>query len=265
MSTPTAEEGRPAATDRQWLRLGAWQLGLLLVAVLALDGIATWKVAHILRGFRSPGDLITSWVDEHIEAGYQAPVIEPDDPVLAQRAIIVTHALNERTAQDVVGRLIYLNARDPNRPIDLYLSTPGGWTISAFTIIDAMRLIKAPVNTWAIGGCYSGGAMVLAAGTGRRYAARDAILMVHANSASEDDDSFDRLDNRRIEEFWHAVARLPDKWFPMTGGEEYYLTAQEAQEYGFVDSIVPSGTGRARAAANGAPVAGSREASWRRK
>ncbi len=252
-------------TERPWPRIGAWQLGLVLVAVLALDGIATWKVASLLKGFRSPDDLITSWVDEHIEAGYQAPVIDPDDPVLALRKIIVTHALNERTAQDVVSRLFYLDARDPGRPIDLYLSTPGGWTISAFTIIDAMRLIKAPVNTWAIGGCYSGGAMVLAAGTGRRFATRDAILMVHANSASEDDNSFDRLDNQRIEEFWHAAARLPDKWFPMTGGEEYYMTAAEAQGYGLVDGIVPPETGHARADAGPPPGGGNREAPGRTK
>jgi ATP-dependent Clp protease protease subunit len=141
----------------------------------------------------------------------------------------------------VAARLLYLNAVDPHRPIDLYLSTQGGWIDSAFTIIDAMELIHAPVNTWAIGGCYSAGALILAAGTGRRYATANAVLMIHA-SLDEDSKrpySYERLALERYERVWRQRADLPDDWFPMVGGEEYYLSPQEALQFHLVDEIAP--------------------------
>ena len=225
-------------------RIGAGLAGLLLAAVLALQGMASWKLAAVLDGLESPEDLITTWVDEHIEAGYEPTALDPGDPLLAQRKIVVTHAINERTAKEIVERLLYLDARDAERPIDLYLSSPGGWTVSAFTIIDAIRLVRAPVNSWAVGGCYSACAMVLAAGTGRRAATRDAILMVHAGEPADGEpQSFDRLDNERIVALWRAVARLPEDWFPLEDGEEHYLTAPQAMAYGLIDAVVPPPAG----------------------
>ena len=110
---------------------------------------------------------------------------------------------------------------------------------SAFTIIDAMQLIDAPVNTWAIGGCYSAGALILAAGTGRRYATPNAVLMIHA-SLDEDTKqsySYERLALQRYERVWRGARQLPDAWFPMVGGEEYYLSPQEALEFKMIDEI----------------------------
>jgi ATP-dependent Clp protease protease subunit len=225
-------------------RIGAGLAILLVGALLVLHGMTSWKMAAVLDGLQSPEDLISSWVDQHIEAGYEPAALDPGDPLLAQRRIVVTHAINERTAKEIVERLLYLDARDPEAPIDLYLSSPGGWTVSAFTIIDAVRLVRAPVNAWAVGGCYSACAMVLAAGTGRRVATRDAILMVHAGEPAPDGPrSFDRLDNERIVALWRRVAKLPEDWFPLEDGEEHYLTAKQALDYGLVDAVVPDRKG----------------------
>ena len=159
-------------------------IGVAAVAVLALAA----AVANTIRSLRALDDALADPVsiaepiiDEMLSSIPGNLQLRADDPLITSRKILVTANINERTAKDVVARLLYMNALDPHRPIDLYLSTQGGWVDSAFTIIDAMQLIEAPVNTWAIGGCYSSGALILAAGTGRRYATPNAVLMIHAS------------------------------------------------------------------------------------
>jgi ATP-dependent Clp protease protease subunit len=212
-------------------------LGLLAFGALVLQDLRT-----IAANLADPEPLIEQVVDEYLSANPREPELRAGDPLLKSRKILVTSNINEYTAKDVAARLLYLNAVDPHRPIDLYLSTQGGWIDSAFTIIDAMDLIQAPVNTWAIGGCYSAGALILAAGTGRRYATPDSVLMIHA-SLDEDSKhpySYERLALERYERVWHERANLPDEWFPMVGGEEYYLSPQEALQFNLIDEISPA-------------------------
>jgi ATP-dependent Clp protease protease subunit len=209
-------------------------LGLLGVAALMLQDLRI-----IAATLADPLPLIEQVVDEYLAANPHQPALRADDPLLQSRTILVTSNINEYTAKDVSARLLYLNAVDPRRPIDLYLSTQGGWVDSAFTIIDSMDLIQAPVNTWAIGGCYSAGTLILAAGA-RRYATANAMLMIHA-SLDEDLErpySYERLALQRYERVWRERAKLPDDWFPMVGGEEYYLSPQQALEFDLIDEIV---------------------------
>lgn len=216
---------------------------LIVVAlgVLAVAAIMLQDLRIIAATLADPMPLVEQVVDEYLAANPHAPALRADDPLLLDRTILVTANINEYTAKDVAARLLYLNAADPHRPIDLYLSTQGGWVDSAFTIIDAMDLIEAPVNTWAIGGCYSAGALILAAGTGERYATPNAVLMIHA-SLDEDPKrpySYERLALERYERVWRERTDLPDDWFPMVGGEEYYLSPQEALQFKLIDQIVP--------------------------
>jgi ATP-dependent Clp protease protease subunit len=225
-----------------------WRVLLLgAAAVVALVGLMA--VANALRSLRAlddalsnPGALAESVIDELLASVPADPNLRADDPLITSRQILVTENINERTAKDVVARLLYMNASDPKRPIDLYLSTQGGWVDSAFTIIDTMQLIDAPVNTWAVGGCYSSGALILAAGTGRRYATPNSILMIHASLDAESKTSFsyERLALQRYERIWRRRAALPDAWFPMTGGQEYYLSPQEALGFKLIDEIRPT-------------------------
>jgi ATP-dependent Clp protease protease subunit len=219
--------------------VGIWIVAALLVVVFPLV-VATlaWVTIHVVA-MADTDTVIETLIDRQIDAGFGATELRADDPLLQSRKIVLTHAINERTADDIASRLLYLDAIDPGAPIDLYLSTSGGWIDSAFTIIDAMLLIDAPVNTWAVGGCYSAGALVLTAGTGTRYAAPNALIMVHANLAdSVAPFSGERLDRARYERLWQATADLPADWYPMTSDDAYYVTAEEALEFGMVDEIV---------------------------
>lgn len=215
-------------------------LGVLAGAGLMLEDLRT-----IAANLADPEPLIEQVVDEVLSASPHETDLRADDPLLKSRKILITSNINEYTAKDVATRLLYLNALDPHRPIDLYLSTQGGWIDSAFTIIDAMELIQAPVNTWAIGGCYSSGALILAAGTGRRYATPNTVLMIHASLDEDSKDtkhpySYEHLALDRYERVWRQRAALPDTWFPMVGGEEYYLSPQEALHFKLIDEISPA-------------------------
>lgn len=227
--------------------LGIW---LGAAALLGLLGVQCAALVWLAGGVERLPDaqvLFDQWVDARLEAGVGSHTVDPNDPLLERRSIVVTTALNERTARDVVERLLLLDARDPATPIDLYVSTPGGWGSSAFAILDTMRLIRAPVDVWAIGGCHSAGAIVLAGASGRRRAAADALIMIHTNlSDGGGPFSYDSRHRERYERIWRERARLPDDWFPMTDDGMYYLTAEEALRFGVIDEIAkqPAAAGR---------------------
>ena len=170
---------------------------LLAAALVGLTGACTTSSSPGVDSF----DLFDTMVDRHIEAGYEDPRLRPDDPLLASRTIVVTASINERTAKDVVSRLLYLNAVDAETPIDLVIATPGGWSDSTFAIVDVIGLVDAPVNVTGVGGVYSGGAMILCAGTGRRAVTDGAIIMVHANESSSSEKA-KTLSRERDDRLW---------------------------------------------------------------
>jgi ATP-dependent Clp protease protease subunit len=220
--------------------IGLWLLALALLALVTVQAALLFWLVAVPAEEPDPESLLESFVDSQIAAGFAFSELDDDDPLLASRKILLDTEVNERIAHDVVARLFHLNELDPELPIQLYISTHGGWSHSAFTIVDAMRLIQAPVNTWAIGGCYSSGALILTAGTGRRYATPNAILMVHTNlDDSSQPFSYERLEKDRYERLWKETADLPDDWFPMTTDSAYYVTAAEALELGIIDEISP--------------------------
>ena len=210
--------------------------GLALLGERALDAYreagGTWRLA---------GDATDSAMNSLTEEGFGFPERDLDDPLLESRTIVVTEAMNERSARSVVRKLMFLDARDAVQPIELYLATPGGWFDFAFAIIGAMRAIDAPVNVTAIGGCHSSGAVILASATGRRRALSDALISVHAN-ITEDGGEFGSgaRERARVEGALRTRARLPRDWFPLEAETSYYLTAREALRYGLIDDIVGS-------------------------
>jgi len=221
----------------------ALAVGLVLVGLSTVQTIAVLWVVGVSSvhkedtgGEESPGDSL----DAEIDAGMEDPILAADDPLLRERKVLLYHDVNSRTAKDISARLMYLDALDPGKPIDLYISTQGGWSDNAFTIIDTMRTISAPVNTWAVGGCYSSGVLILAAATGTRHATEDAVLMIHANlEDSKDPDSSEHLERERYERVYREWARLPADWYPMTGNRERYLSPKQALAFHLVDDIVP--------------------------
>ena len=217
-------------------------LVILILGTLCVvqAGGLIWILSSYVDTADRVSDTLGSLLDAQIDAGPEAPAFSSDDPLLRARKVLLFHDVNSRTAKDVSARLMYLDAVDPHTTIDLYISTQGGWTDNAFTIIDTMRAISAPVNTWAIGGCYSAGALILAAATGRRYATEDTVLMIHTNlEDSQEAYSFPRLARERYERVYRETTHLPEDWYPMTDDQSHYLNPQEALKFDLVDEVVP--------------------------
>ncbi len=242
--------------DRSRDRWIVFVLGVVVAGALMFQAAAVLVViatAHGLVGRieEALSVSVADRVDAEIEAGFDAAVVSADDPLLATRTIVVTHGINERTAADVIARLLVLDARDPGVPIDVVMSTQGGWVDAAFAIVDVMQSLESPVNTWAVGGCYSAGTLIVAAGTGQRVASENALLMVHANlDPPPADGTWESLEQARYEALWRQVATLPEAWYPMTFDRTHYLGPEDALRYGLVDDIAEPFERLAVAAAN---------------
>ena len=160
------------------------------------------------------------------------------DPVLNRRQILLIGNIDEKLAERTIQQLLFLEGKS-HEPIDLYLMTPGGEFKSALAIEHVMHTIKSPVNTFALSECNSGGALLLAGGTGKRRAFRGALVVVHgmkvwgkvpAGMVQQMQDSYTR--------FWREHARLPEAWLPLPQDVIHVLSAEQALEYRLVDEII---------------------------
>lgn len=165
--------------------------------------------------------------------------LDPADPVLAQRRIFVVGDLTNLSAEETIRQLLVLDARSPE-PIDLYLMTPGGDLKAAFAIVHVFETMRSLVNTWALGECNSGGAMLLAAGTGERRAFEDSTVLVHGMEYhGRPPAKYTESTQAAYTAFWRRRARLPEAWLPLPPGKLFVLTASEALEYGVIDRVLP--------------------------
>ena len=102
--------------------------------------------------------------------------------LLADNIILVSGAVDQDMADLVIGELLYLSSKDPSKPIDLYINSPGGSVSSGLGIYDTMKMIPNPVNTTCIGIGASMAAFLLMGGKecgGKRYMTPNAELMIH--------------------------------------------------------------------------------------
>jgi ATP-dependent Clp protease protease subunit len=199
-------------------------VALLLVAASAtlLPGCCTSKPTH------------------PFQSGHQQTDARVDfsDPLLARRQILLFGLIDQRTAQETIQKLLYLDAKSHD-PIELFLHTPGGEMKHAMAIEQTMRLLRSPVSTYALSECNSGGALLLAAGTGQRRAFRGAVIVVHGlRSHGKPPPELTKLMQDSYAQFWRRRARLPDSWLPLPPGILHFLSAEQALEYGLVDEII---------------------------
>ena len=177
-------------------------------------------------------------VDVLVDAGLEFAASPVEKELLTHRKIVINTGINASSAQRTIRALLLLDSIDPAAPIDLYLRTDGGWISDAFGIIDVIENITAPVNTHAIGGTHSSGAMILAAGTGTRYGYPYSSIMFHAGLYDDDSEySEDIIDNDRLLQFWNLNASLPKKWMMTKKDTEYFLSPDQALEFGLIDQI----------------------------
>ena len=176
----------------------------------------------------------------HLE-GMLHSTIDYDDPVLDQRALFLTTYLDHEQARIMMNKLAFLDSKEPGKPIDLYISSDGGR--GGDTLANFLMTLDSPVNTYALDNCASAAAIVLAAGTGRRYAfptSRIAVHLVYSNDEQVDhrDYKVSRLDRHVSVLFWKTHSRLPEELYALQEEVMLNLTAEEALAFGIVDEIV---------------------------
>ena len=167
--------------------------------------------------------------------------------LLKDRIIFLGEEVNETTASLVVAQLLFLESEDPNKDIHLYINSPGGMVTAGLAIYDTMQYIKCDVSTICIGLAASMGAFLLAGGAkGKRYALPNAEIMIHQPSggvkgqATEIQIAAENIlkTKKRLNEILAANTGKPYETIAADTERYNYMSAQEAAEYGLIDSVI---------------------------
>ncbi len=209
---------------------------LAVVAVLALSR-GRMNLAEDL------GYALPSMLEDLYQEGYFRTEVDYDDPVLAARTIYLTTDLDEREAEAVMRKLKYLELKDAEAPIDLFIQTEGG--TGGVALANYIQTLKPPVNTIALGFCASAGCEVLASGTGKRRAFESSRIIVHiVRDVDYDNDAVlftsSRNQDAASAAFWSAHSTMEPQMYRTVDETFYNFTAEEAQRYGIIDEIVPN-------------------------
>ena len=167
--------------------------------------------------------------------------------LLNDRVIFLGEEVNEVSASLVVAQLLFLEAEDPKKDIQLYINSPGGVVTAGMAIYDTMQYIKPDVSTICIGMAASMGAFLLAGGAkGKRYALPNAEIMIHQPSGGAQGQATDI--QIVAENILKTKAKLNRMLAENTGKplevvtadteRDHWMDAQEALDYGLIDSIV---------------------------
>jgi ATP-dependent Clp protease protease subunit len=174
--------------------------------------------------------------------------------LLKERIIFLGTAVDDYTANLIVAQLLYLDREDPERDISLYIHSPGGSVTAGLSIYDTMQLIKPDVSTICVGMAASMGAVLLLAGAkGKRSALPNSTIMIHQAAGGFEGTAADI--EIRAREILRVQSRLREIMAYHTGqpleriardsDRDFFLTPEQAQDYGIVDEVIgrPAGMG----------------------
>ena len=167
--------------------------------------------------------------------------------LLNERIVFLGTEIDDHVANLVIAQLLHLESDDPDKDIFLYINSPGGSVYSGLAIYDTMQFIKPDVQTICVGIAMSMGALLLAAGTeGKRTALPNAKILIHQVSGGFQGQGTDieiqaretiNL-KRRLEEIIALHTNQPTDKVSKDMERDYYMTAEEAHEYGIVDNVI---------------------------
>ena len=167
--------------------------------------------------------------------------------LLKDRIIFLGEEVNDVTASLVVSQMLFLEAEDPDKDINLYIMSPGGSVTAGMAIYDTMQFIKCDVSTICMGMAASMGAFLLAGGTkGKRLALPHAEIMIHQPSggaqgqATEIQIVADHIlkTKHNLNSILAANTGQPLEKVAQDTERDNYMSAQEALEYGLIDKVI---------------------------
>lgn len=166
--------------------------------------------------------------------------------LLEDRIIFLSGEINDQVANIVVAQLIYLEGKNPDKDIFLYINSPGGSVSAGLAIYDTMNYIKCDVSTICIGLAASMGAFLLGSGAkGKRFALPNSEIMIHQPLGGAQGQASDiQIQAKQIQKIKAKINKIiseqtskPLEQVEKDTDRDYYMTADEALEYGIIDKI----------------------------
>lgn len=166
--------------------------------------------------------------------------------LLRQRIIFLAGYVNDKLATQIVGSLLALEAMDETAPIRMYINSPGGTPYSIIGVVDAMQAVKPPIQTVALGACYSYSSLLLAAGTkGERYSMKNTrIMMTQPMGGSQGDIYAIAATVKELNAIYQMFCKYYMKFTDMTPDQveaatcrDTFMTPEQAQDAGIIDGI----------------------------
>ncbi len=167
--------------------------------------------------------------------------------LLMDRIVFLGTAINDDVANIVIAQLLFLEADNPERDINLYINSPGGVVSAGMAIYDTMQFLNAPIRTICMGMAASMGSFLLAAGTaGKRSALPHARIMIHQPSGGTQGTAADIEIQAR--EILYLRSKMNELFARHTGknveqierdiDRDRFMSAEEAKDYGIIDSVI---------------------------
>lgn len=166
--------------------------------------------------------------------------------LLEDRIVFLTGEVNDVSADIVIAQLIYLEGKDPEKDISLYINSPGGTITSGMGIYDTMNYIKCDVSTICVGMAASMGAFLLSAGAkGKRYSLPNSEIMIHqplGGAQGQASDIAIQAEHilkikKRMNAILAANCGQPIEKIEKDVDRDNYMTAEEALKYGLIDKV----------------------------
>ncbi len=170
-----------------------------------------------------------------------------DELLLENRVVFLIGEINQSSAARLIMQMFYLENLKKGQEIHFYINSPGGSVDDTLAIYDTMRFMTSPVSTYCIGRAYSGGAVLLTAGTkGKRFILPHAKVMTHQPYGGVGGQAEDiRIQAEQIIKSKHELIRIisrhtgqPEEIVRKDSERDKYFNAMEAKEYGLVDEVI---------------------------
>ncbi len=169
--------------------------------------------------------------------------------LLKDRIIFIGTPVDDNVANVVIAQMLFLQMEDVNKDINIYINTPGGSITAGLAIYDTMQFVKCDVATYCVGQAASLGALLLASGKrGKRFALPNSRIMIHqpwggvqgsAEDISRQTKEILRL-REKVNEILAFHTNKPVEKIKEDTDRDYFMSADEAKEYGIVDEVVKS-------------------------
>jgi len=167
--------------------------------------------------------------------------------LLKERIIFIGSIIDDDVANLIIAQLLFLEAEDPDKEINLYINNPGGVVTAGLAIYDTMQYIKSEIATICIGQAASMGALLLAAGTkGKRYALPHARIMIHQPLGGVQGQATDiDIQAREIIRMREILNKILEKHtnqplerIQRDTDRDFFMSAEQAKEYGIIDEVL---------------------------